>query len=67
HELSLETSEREVQWLNKLFADEASGSVGTPDFHPAEPTSVTRDEASKNSAAQQSAVPLQQEGDPDHG
>lgn len=67
HELSLETSEREVQWLNKLIADEASGSVGAPDLRPAEPETAVRDDGSNNSAVQQPAVPLQQEGDPDHG
>ncbi|MGB3698759.1 MAG: PadR family transcriptional regulator [Gordonia sp. (in: high G+C Gram-positive bacteria)] len=67
HELSLETSEREVQWLNKLIADEASGSIGSPNPRPAEPETAARDEVSKNSAAQQPAVPLQHEGDPDHG
>ncbi|AUH67554.1 MULTISPECIES: PadR family transcriptional regulator [Gordonia] len=67
HELSLETSEREVQWLNKLIADEASGSVGTPDFRSSSSETTTQDEVGKNSAAQHSAVPLQQEGDPDHG
>ncbi|EGD54505.1 PadR family transcriptional regulator [Gordonia neofelifaecis] len=67
HELSLETSEREVQWLNKLIADEASGAVGSTDFRRAAPDSAPQDEVGKNSAAQQSAVPLQQEGDPDHG
>ncbi|WP_026918133.1 PadR family transcriptional regulator [Gordonia shandongensis] len=67
HELSLETSEREVQWLNKLIADEASASVGPTDFRTAQPDSAARGEVSKNSAAPQSAVPPQKEGDPDHG
>lgn len=67
HELSLETSEREVQWLNKLIADEASGSVDTPEHRSATPDAAAQNDGSKNSAAQQSAVPLQQEGDPDHG
>ena len=65
HELSLETSEREVQWLNKLIADEASAE--STDFHAAGRESGTGIEEGKKSAAQQSAVPPQKEGEPDHG
>lgn len=64
HELSLETSEREVQWLNRLIADEASGSA--PADFPAAGTPGGGDEG-RNPAATQSAVPPQQEGEPDHG
>ncbi|MEZ5212132.1 MULTISPECIES: PadR family transcriptional regulator [unclassified Gordonia (in: high G+C Gram-positive bacteria)] len=63
HELSLETSEREVQWLNKLIADEASGS--TTELPGAGQSSSGAER--KNSAAPQSAVPPQEEGEPDHG
>lgn len=64
HELSLETSEREVQWLNKLIADEASASA--PENLPAAGRSGDGDER-KSSAAPHSAVPPQQEGEPDRG
>ncbi|MFT4086043.1 MAG: PadR family transcriptional regulator [Gordonia sp. (in: high G+C Gram-positive bacteria)] len=63
HELSLETSEREVQWLNKLIADEASASA--TDLPTGPPAGIGEEE--KNSAAQHSAVPPQKEGEPDHG
>ena len=73
HELSLESSEREVQWLNRLIADETSdasapGSAGSgnTDFRTS-PQSGDGPGDSKNSAAQQPAVPPQQEGEPDHG
>ncbi len=69
HELSLETSEREVQWLNRLIADEASANrtppSGTTDLPAA--GSAGRGEEGKNSAATHSAVPPQEEGEPDHG
>ncbi|AVL99102.1 PadR family transcriptional regulator [Gordonia iterans] len=83
HELSLETSEREVQWLNKLIADEASGAgnaVSGPSATGAgnavsgsAPTDLTAagdsgsGEEGKNPAATQSAVPPRKEGEPDHG
>ncbi len=65
HELSLETSEREVQWLNKLIADEAS--AGSTDLHASAPTPGDGIEKGKKSAVQQSVVPPQNEGEPDHG
>ncbi|MFM9378856.1 PadR family transcriptional regulator [Gordonia sp. VNK21] len=65
HELSLESSEREVQWLNKLIADEASGSV--PEELPVAGSPAGDGEEGKNPAAQHSAVPPQQEGEPDRG
>ncbi|GAC58808.1 putative PadR family transcriptional regulator [Gordonia hirsuta DSM 44140 = NBRC 16056] len=75
HELSLETSEREVQWLNRLIADEATGAAEGTDVpaagsHPTElPAAGTSGSGaeSKNSAAPHSAVPPQHEGEPDHG
>lgn len=76
HELSLESSEREVQWLNRLIADEVSDASESPYPRPdtagptdfrAEPQSGSEHGDRKNSAAQQSAVPPQQEGEPDHG
>ncbi|GAA4670415.1 PadR family transcriptional regulator [Gordonia humi] len=65
HELSLETSEREVQWLNKLIADEASAN--SQDLHVDAPTTGDGIEEGKKSAVQQSAVSPQNEGEPDHG
>ncbi|MFT3716565.1 MAG: PadR family transcriptional regulator [Gordonia sp. (in: high G+C Gram-positive bacteria)] len=64
HELSLENSEREVQWLNRLIADEASGSA--PEELPTVGT-VGSGEQEKSSAVRKSAVPPQQGGEPDHG
>ncbi|GEE00726.1 putative transcriptional regulator, PadR family protein [Gordonia spumicola] len=65
HELSLESSEREVQWLNRLIADEAS--AGSTDLHASAPTSGDGIEEGKKSAVPHSVVPPQKEGDPDHG
>ena len=78
HELSLETSEREVQWLNRLLADEASGAgagstVSGPQAAPAANSELPAADSSasgaevKNSAAQQSAVPSQERGEPKDG
>ncbi|WP_143966012.1 PadR family transcriptional regulator [Gordonia zhaorongruii] len=65
HELSLETSEREVQWLNKLIADEVSAESTELNADPSETGGGIAEE--KKSAVQQSAVPSQKEGEPDHG
>lgn len=78
HELSLETSEREVQWLNRLLADEASGAgagstVSGTQAAPAANSELPAADSSasgaevKNSAAQQSAVPSQEKGEPKDG
>ncbi|MCF8606645.1 PadR family transcriptional regulator, partial [Gordonia sp. HY442] len=65
HELSLETSEREVRWLNKLIADEASAE--STDLHAEPPTTGDGIEVGNESAVPHSAVSPQKEGDPDHG
>lgn len=65
HELSLETSEREVQWLNKLIADEASAE--SKSLHADPPASGDGIEVGNESAVPHSAVSPHKEGEPDHG
>lgn len=78
HELSLESSEREVRWLNELIAAEASGAHADDlpaddrpdtDFRVAGSTSRDGEHeeiTEKEPVAQQSATP-RVEGEPDHG
>lgn len=72
HELSLESSEREVRWLNELIAAEASDaeasdSVGDSDFPPLSPSGDDPARQKKESVVQKSTTPPQLEGEPDHG
>ncbi|MFW0797135.1 PadR family transcriptional regulator [Gordonia sp. CPCC 205515] len=75
HELSLESSEREVRWLNELIAAEASGDTdddpADKDFRVAG-SAMSRGggqeetDEEKTPVAQRTAVP-RVEGEPDHG
>jgi len=74
HELSLESSEREVRWLNEVIAAEA----GADQADPAEPAAVSStnpatraDQAGSadpaNPASQTDTTSTRKEGEPDHG
>lgn len=63
HELSLESSEREVQWLNELIASERSDHSGAgPPADPAEQAAPSPDEAAHDTTSA-----TEKEGEPDHG
>lgn len=82
HQLSLESSEREVRWLNELIAAEASGTSGPDVEHSEHPADTAEsqagagapdihhelvDELDKTPVAQPSSASRQEEGEPDHG
>ncbi len=80
HELSLESSEREVRWLNELIAEEASGEPTAPmsvnettldqDLGVDAPTAsggAAKPEQKKKPASRQSAAAPTRKGEPDHG
>lgn len=67
HELSLESSEREVRWLNELIAAEAAESADEPDFPSAAPTGADPSRQKEESVVQKSTTPPQLEGEPENG
>lgn len=83
HELSLESSEREVRWLNELIAaeaSEASSSAAAPTDFPAttsgtSPTTGAEEQEEteqdeplgRTPVSQPSAAARQEKGEPDHG
>lgn len=79
HELSLESSEREVRWLNALIAEEASGEQTAPmplgQLPHRNETTIDQDLAGvddapaekRTRAPRQSAASPPRKGEPDHG
>lgn len=72
HQLSLESSEREVRWLNGLIAAEAgtgpgSGAGANGAGTPSAGQTPTPPHASADSRSPQTSKPHNTEGEPDHG
>lgn len=67
HELSLESSEREVRWLNELIAAEASGVDDAPEAETVMSSDPEETATRKEPATRQTAAVPSKEGEPDHG